>query len=142
VITLRPLRDDEFDAWNAMHCAEYEHGLVEFAGMSRDAARAKVEHHTQRGSAQRLTVEPEVERGLGEARVAPFPLPHAEIAGTDSAADPRAVSARGACRQGLGLARCGIGRRHHDPRGARYVHRVAHHEPGGPGHDLTRGLPR
>ena len=44
MIALRPLREDEFDAWDAMHRAEYEHGLVEFAGMSRDAARAKVAH--------------------------------------------------------------------------------------------------
>jgi len=44
VVSLRPLREDEFDTWDAMHRAEYEHGLVEFAGLSRDAARAKVEH--------------------------------------------------------------------------------------------------
>jgi GNAT superfamily N-acetyltransferase len=43
VITLRPLREDEFPAWDAMHRAEYEHGLVEFAGLSPEAARAKVE---------------------------------------------------------------------------------------------------
>jgi ribosomal protein S18 acetylase RimI-like enzyme len=43
VVTLRPLRDDEYDAWDAAHRAEYEHGLVEFAGMTREAAREKVE---------------------------------------------------------------------------------------------------
>jgi ribosomal protein S18 acetylase RimI-like enzyme len=43
VIALRPLRDDEYDAWDAAHRAEYEHGLVEFAGMTRGDARAKVE---------------------------------------------------------------------------------------------------
>jgi ribosomal protein S18 acetylase RimI-like enzyme len=44
VIALRPLRDDEYDAWDAAHRAEYEHGLVEFAGMERAAARVKVAH--------------------------------------------------------------------------------------------------
>ena len=43
MVALRPLREDEYDAWDAAHRAEYEHGLVEFAGMSRNAARAKVE---------------------------------------------------------------------------------------------------
>jgi GNAT superfamily N-acetyltransferase len=44
VIDLRPLHDDEYDAWDAAHRAEYERGLVEFAGMAPEAARAKVEH--------------------------------------------------------------------------------------------------
>ena len=44
MVTLRPLRDDEYDAWDAAHRAEYERGLVEFAGMTREAARAKVAH--------------------------------------------------------------------------------------------------
>ena len=43
-MTLRPLREDEYAAWDEAHRAEYEHGLVEFAGVARDAARAKVEH--------------------------------------------------------------------------------------------------
>ena len=44
MVTLRPLRDDEYDAWDAAHRTEYERGLVEFAGMTREAARAKVTH--------------------------------------------------------------------------------------------------
>lgn len=44
MITLRPLRDDEFAAWDAAHRDEYERGLVEFAGLEREAARAKVDH--------------------------------------------------------------------------------------------------
>ena len=44
MVTLRPLRDDEYDAWDAAHRAEYERGLVDFAGMTREAARAKVDH--------------------------------------------------------------------------------------------------
>ena len=44
MVTLRPLREDEYEAWDAAHRAEYEHGLVEFAGLSADAARVKVEH--------------------------------------------------------------------------------------------------
>jgi ribosomal protein S18 acetylase RimI-like enzyme len=43
VVSLRPLREDEYDAWDAAHRAEYEHGLVEFAGLDPTAARAKVE---------------------------------------------------------------------------------------------------
>lgn len=42
MIQLRPLRDDEFAAWDEAHRAEYLRGLVEFAGMSPDAAAAKV----------------------------------------------------------------------------------------------------
>jgi ribosomal protein S18 acetylase RimI-like enzyme len=44
VIALRPLREDEYAVWDAAHRAEYERGLVEFAGLTRDAARAKVAH--------------------------------------------------------------------------------------------------
>ena len=43
MVSLRPLREDEYDAWDAAHRAEYEHGLVGFAGMSSDEARAKVD---------------------------------------------------------------------------------------------------
>jgi ribosomal protein S18 acetylase RimI-like enzyme len=44
VISLRPLRDDEYAAWDEAHRAEYERGLVAFAGMTPEAARAKAEH--------------------------------------------------------------------------------------------------
>jgi ribosomal protein S18 acetylase RimI-like enzyme len=44
VVSLRLLRDDEYEAWDAAHRAEYERGLVGFAGMDPAAARAKVEH--------------------------------------------------------------------------------------------------
>ena len=43
MIALRPLRDDEYDAWDAAHRAEYERGLVEHVGMPREQAEAKVE---------------------------------------------------------------------------------------------------
>jgi len=43
VVTLRPLREDEYAAWDEVHRGEYERGLAEFAGVARDAARAKVE---------------------------------------------------------------------------------------------------
>ena len=43
MIALRPLRDDEYDAWDAAHRAEYERGLVEHVGMPRERAAAKVE---------------------------------------------------------------------------------------------------
>jgi ribosomal protein S18 acetylase RimI-like enzyme len=43
VVALRPLREDEYREWDAAHRREYERGLVDFAGMERDAARAKVE---------------------------------------------------------------------------------------------------
>jgi len=43
VIALRPLRADEYDAWDAAHRAEYERGLVEHVGMPRERAKAKVE---------------------------------------------------------------------------------------------------
>jgi ribosomal protein S18 acetylase RimI-like enzyme len=42
VIVLRPLREDEYAAWDAAHRAEYERGLVEHAGLSREQAAAKV----------------------------------------------------------------------------------------------------
>ena len=43
VVTLRPLREDEYREWDTAHRRGYEHGLVDYAGMERDAARAKVE---------------------------------------------------------------------------------------------------
>ena len=46
-MTLRPLREDEFAAWDASHRAEYERGLVEFAGLAPEAAQAKVERDVQ-----------------------------------------------------------------------------------------------
>jgi ribosomal protein S18 acetylase RimI-like enzyme len=42
VIALRRLRDEEYPAWDAAHRAEYERGLVEHAGLSREEAAAKV----------------------------------------------------------------------------------------------------
>jgi GNAT superfamily N-acetyltransferase len=42
-VTLRPLREDEFPAWDAAHRREYERGLVEHARMAPAEARAKVE---------------------------------------------------------------------------------------------------
>jgi ribosomal protein S18 acetylase RimI-like enzyme len=42
VIALRPLREDEYEAWDAAHRREYLHGLVESAGMAPDEAAAKV----------------------------------------------------------------------------------------------------
>jgi GNAT superfamily N-acetyltransferase len=39
--TLRPLREDEFDAWNAAHTRRYADGMVEFAGLTREAAERK-----------------------------------------------------------------------------------------------------
>ena len=54
MVTLRPLRDDEFDAWDAAHRAEYEHGLVQFAGMTPEAARAKVAHDVDAVLPERL----------------------------------------------------------------------------------------
>jgi ribosomal protein S18 acetylase RimI-like enzyme len=44
VVSLRPFREEEYPAWDDAHRAEYERGLVEFAGLSRDEARAKVAH--------------------------------------------------------------------------------------------------
>jgi GNAT superfamily N-acetyltransferase len=43
VIVLRPLREDEYDRWDAAHRAEYERGLVEHVGMPREQAEAKVD---------------------------------------------------------------------------------------------------
>ncbi|HET8950441.1 MAG TPA: GNAT family N-acetyltransferase [Solirubrobacteraceae bacterium] len=43
MIALRPLREDEYAAWDAAHRAEYARGLVAHAGMSREDAEAKVE---------------------------------------------------------------------------------------------------
>jgi ribosomal protein S18 acetylase RimI-like enzyme len=43
VIALRPLREDEYQAWDAAHRREYLHGLVESAGMAPEAAAAKVQ---------------------------------------------------------------------------------------------------
>jgi len=43
VIALRPLREDEYDAWDAAHRAEYGRGLVEHVGLPREHAEAKVE---------------------------------------------------------------------------------------------------
>lgn len=42
MIALRPLREDEYDAWDAAHRAEYQRGLVEDAGLLREHAAAKV----------------------------------------------------------------------------------------------------
>lgn len=47
MIALRPLRDDEYAAWKEAHRAEYQRGLVELAGMTGEAARAKVDHDVQ-----------------------------------------------------------------------------------------------
>jgi len=44
VVALRPLREDEYAAWDEAHRVEYERGLVDFAGLTPEAARAKVEH--------------------------------------------------------------------------------------------------
>lgn len=43
MIALRPLREDEYPAWDAAHRARYLSGLVEHAGMPPEAAAAKVE---------------------------------------------------------------------------------------------------
>jgi GNAT superfamily N-acetyltransferase len=40
-IILRPLREDEFDAWNVAHTRRYADGMVEFAGLEREAAERK-----------------------------------------------------------------------------------------------------
>jgi ribosomal protein S18 acetylase RimI-like enzyme len=42
-VRLRPLREDEFPAWDAAHRREYLHGLVEHAGLPPADAEAKVE---------------------------------------------------------------------------------------------------
>jgi GNAT superfamily N-acetyltransferase len=38
------MREDEYEPWDVAHRAEYERGLVEFAGLTRQAAREKVDH--------------------------------------------------------------------------------------------------
>lgn len=43
MIALRPLRDDEYAAWDAAHRAEYLRGLVEHARLSSADAAAKVD---------------------------------------------------------------------------------------------------
>ena len=43
MIALRPLREDEYSAWDAAHRMEYARGLIEHVGMSREDAEAKVE---------------------------------------------------------------------------------------------------
>lgn len=44
MIRLRPLREDEYPAWHEAHRAEYERGLVAFARMTPEEARAKAGH--------------------------------------------------------------------------------------------------
>ena len=41
-VALRPLRDDEYAAWDAQHRREYARGLVEHAGLTSEEAEAKV----------------------------------------------------------------------------------------------------
>ncbi len=41
VISFRPLREDEFDAWAAEHTRGYAEGMIAFAGMSREHAERK-----------------------------------------------------------------------------------------------------
>ena len=40
-VTLRPLREDEFADWNEAHTRRYADGMVEFAGLTREAAERK-----------------------------------------------------------------------------------------------------
>lgn len=42
MISLRPLREDEYAGWDEAHRREYARGLVEHAGLSREEAEAKV----------------------------------------------------------------------------------------------------
>ena len=42
-VSLRPMRDDEFSDWTVAHQREYVRGMVEYAGLSQDAAQAKAE---------------------------------------------------------------------------------------------------
>jgi GNAT superfamily N-acetyltransferase len=44
MVRLRPMREDEYEPWDAAHRVEYERELVEFAGLTRKAAREKVDH--------------------------------------------------------------------------------------------------
>jgi len=41
-VTLRPLREDEYPAWDTEHRREYARGLVEHAGLTPKEAEAKV----------------------------------------------------------------------------------------------------
>lgn len=41
-VRLRPLAEDEYDGWDAAHRRGYARGLVEHAGLSEEAAEAKV----------------------------------------------------------------------------------------------------
>ena len=66
MVTLRPLRDDEYEAWDAAHRAEYEHGLVEFAGLTPEAAREKVAHDVEAVLPERLAT-PDVRLWVVEA---------------------------------------------------------------------------
>lgn len=43
MIALRPLRQEEYAAWDAAHRAEYRRGLVEHLGMALEQAEAKVD---------------------------------------------------------------------------------------------------
>ena len=43
MIALRPLREDQYEVWDAAHRAEYGRGLVEHVGMTPEQAGAKVE---------------------------------------------------------------------------------------------------
>ena len=43
MIALRPLREDEWDGWNAAHRAEYRRHLVAHVGLPEEQAAAKVE---------------------------------------------------------------------------------------------------
>ena len=40
-VTLRPLREDEFEAWSDAHTRRYADGMVGFAGLTREAAARK-----------------------------------------------------------------------------------------------------
>jgi GNAT superfamily N-acetyltransferase len=40
-VTLRPLREDEFDGWSERHARGYAEGMVAFADLSRQDAEAK-----------------------------------------------------------------------------------------------------
>jgi len=57
VIALRPLREDEYEAWDTAHRAEYGRGLVEHVGMSREQAEAKVERDVAHVLPQGLATE-------------------------------------------------------------------------------------
>jgi ribosomal protein S18 acetylase RimI-like enzyme len=40
-VTLRPLREDEFEGWSEAHARGYAEGMVAFADLSREEAEAK-----------------------------------------------------------------------------------------------------